>query len=299
MRPPPIPAQLNALLSLALLALMPAAQALAARASSPLGWGLWALCFGALMMPLNGLIHEAEHRMLHPRPVVNELLGAALSALFPSALSFTRHTHLGHHKRNRSDDELFDQYYPHERRWRKALSFYSLYLGLFWLVVPLGCLAVACVPRGAWRRLGGRAGRAMVEGLPARLLGRVRLECALGGAAQWALCWGLGGSLGSWLGVYAVAGVVWSSQQGLVHAGTRRHVVEGARDLRLPRAVEGLFLSWNLHLTHHRHPRVPWVHLSSLSAPEGRAPYVLTAARFWRGPTPCGEPPPGGGGGEG
>ena len=286
-----IPAALNALLSLTLLALMPAAQALAARAATPLGWWLWALCFGALMMPLNGLIHEAEHRMLHARPALNELLGVALSALFPSALSFTRHTHLGHHKRNRSDEELFDQYAPHEKR-QKFVSFYALYLGLFWLLVPLGSLAVSCVPGGAWRRLGGRAGRAMVEGLPARLLGRVRLECALAAAAQGAMCWGLGLPLSSWLGVYAVAGVVWSSQQGLVHAGTRMHVVEGARDLLLPRALEGLFLSWNLHLTHHRHPRAPWVHLSSLSAREGREPYMPTALRFWRGPTPCREPAP-------
>ena len=254
---------------------------------------LYALGFALLILPLNGLIHEAEHRMLCRHHKLNEYTGRLISAFFPSSLYFTRHTHLGHHKRNRSDDELFDQYYPEESRWFKSLSFYSLYLGLFWIVIPLGSLAVAVLPSSLWQVMGGQSGQAMVARLPHHLIKKIRVDGLLILLVHSGMISLLDLSFSSWLILYLLAGLLWSSQQGLVHAGTKRHVIEGARDLNLPFPFQALFLSWNLHLTHHRHPSVPWLYLDQIATPKTeRSPYFETNVRFWRGPTLCVEPPP-------
>ncbi len=50
--------------------------------------------------------------MFHARRAFNDLFGRVLSAFFPTAFRFQQICHLGHHRRNRSEAEMFDYYRP-------------------------------------------------------------------------------------------------------------------------------------------------------------------------------------------
>jgi fatty acid desaturase len=70
------------------------------------------------------------------------------------------------------------------------------------------------------------------------------------------------------------------------HFGTTRHVLEGARNLRIWEPLDRLWLNHNWHLTHHKHPTVPWIHLPRLGSRENpdRGFLPLHYLRMWRGP---------------
>ena len=66
------------------------------------------VAFAVVMNSVYATIHEAEHRMLFSDRRVNEAVGVLLALLFPAPFHLLRQGHLGHHLRNRSDDEAFD-----------------------------------------------------------------------------------------------------------------------------------------------------------------------------------------------
>ena len=58
--------------------------------------------------------------------------------MFPTSFSMQRTAHLGHHARNRTDQELYDYYLPHESRLVRNLWLYAgNLLGLYWFCIPL------------------------------------------------------------------------------------------------------------------------------------------------------------------
>ncbi len=83
-------------------------------------------------------------------------------------------------------------------------------------------------------------------------------------------------SLVGWLACYWAFGLNWSSVQYSDHAGSPRHVIEGAWNLRLWPGARWAFLNYNFHLAHHREPNVPWVHLPRRVRPDDASP------SFWR-----------------
>ena len=86
--------------------------------------------FAALMIPVYSLIHEAEHNMLHPRPIWNAVLGRWLCALFVVSYTFLTHCHLRHHNKNRTDIEMWDLYREGQSKWRRRLNLYLMMSGL-------------------------------------------------------------------------------------------------------------------------------------------------------------------------
>jgi len=64
--------------------------------------------FGLLMNSVYAIIHEADHRMLFNDKRLNDAGGMLMSLFFPAPFHLLRQGHLGHHLRNRSDDEAFD-----------------------------------------------------------------------------------------------------------------------------------------------------------------------------------------------
>src|SRR3954471_13333621 len=76
-------------------------------------WIILTLCvaFGILMNSVYAIIHEAEHAMLFPNRVANEFTGVLMALFFPAPFHLLRQGHIGHHLRNRSDDEAFDLYF--------------------------------------------------------------------------------------------------------------------------------------------------------------------------------------------
>jgi fatty acid desaturase len=107
---------------------------------------LLAVGFGIVGNSVYSIIHEAEHRILHPNPKLNDVLGAGMALLFPAAFHLIRQGHIGHHLRNRSDDEAFDFYFYGEQPILKWLQLYGILTGLYWATVVLSNFIVLICP---------------------------------------------------------------------------------------------------------------------------------------------------------
>lgn len=283
----PIPSGLN----LALTTLVLGGQLLALAAATHVGgWGataLAALVYGTLGQPAFALLHEAEHGKLHTNPRVNEALGVVLGAMFPGSFSILRAAHLLHHRRNRAEEEMIDLYRPGERL-KKTLSYYALLSGLIWLGSPLLALAlcVAPWPKTAAAAEGPRNIRlaeflTFLEGVrPWSARAEVAVAVGLWAGLAWALSLSLWPTLAC-LGAFAT---LWASQQYVYHVRTPLHLVEGAFDLAMPRWMSLFYLRFNYHLTHHRQPMVPWLHLPAVAEEPPWRPYGLTWLRSWAPP---------------
>lgn len=266
--------------------------------STSRGWFvLFMACvlFSHLMLLVYSLIHQAQHGVLHPDRRINHGLGVALSFLFPASFSMIRTTHQGHHLRNRTDYEMFDLYYASDFKPMKFAQFYSILIGLFWPIVPLGGVVAAISPRifslGPFRRALSTS----------YLLGDVRGEQAwairfevLGNLLFFALLFRifhLRWEAVAWM--YAAFAFNWSTRQYVSHAFTKRDVTDGALNLRTNRWMSALLLHGEWDLNHHRYPTVPWIHLPRI-APTGepRVSYWKQYLAQWGGPRPCVEAAP-------
>ena len=291
----PIPRALNLALAVAAPA---AALGLLVFASRTPSWG-WriaaALAFSYVNNTIFSLLHEAVHGHFHPSRRINEAAGRFLAAFFPTGLGFQRVCHLGHHRRNRSDVEVFDYILPGESRLLKTLQWYGILTGIYWLTPPLGCLLYLLWP-GAFRLparyRGSRffrqtSAEAMLSGFESAPERTLRLEILFSFALQAAFIGSLSLTPAGWLTCYAAFALNWSSLQYADHAFTERHVHDGAWNLRVNRLVQYLFLNYHHHKAHHQNPQVPWLHLPDyVDFKEERPAYLRIWLRMWKGPQP-------------
>ncbi len=249
---------------------------------------LLALGFGVLMNSVYAVIHEAEHRMLFADRRANDATGMLMAAFFPAPFHLLRQGHIGHHLRNRSDDEAFDLYFDGEHPVWKHLQLYGILTGLYWLVTVLANLAVLTFPHALRRDTFefDRPSAAFMEALNPRYLPLIQIEAVLTIALHVAIVWSLKIPLLNYLAMYAGFGASWSAMQYVHHFGTTRHVLEGARNLWIWGPLDRVWLNHNWHLTHHKHPTVPWIHLRRMGNGENpdRGFLPLYYARMWRGP---------------
>lgn len=285
----PIPAALNLAIAAIQLAGMLGLLWWVSHASSVFGlvFGLAAFCL--LGQSLFSLIHEAEHDKLHPDPRVNVAVGVLLSALFPGSFSILRAGHLTHHGRNRTDAELIDYFRPHEGRWRKTFKYYTVFLGTIWAgIVALSVLV--CFLPGRFFRLPEDHERGADVATYLSFLAEVKRWRVRAETAFVILFWGAMSHLLDlgWqaLAAYGLFGVIWGSQQFIFHVRTPMHLVEGSWDLRVWPIFGWPLLHFNYHLTHHRHPRQPWIYLPELAEERPWRPYMLTWARLFLPPRP-------------
>jgi len=269
---------------------------LAAQARSAGSLIIWALAFAVNMIPIYSLIHEAEHRMLLPNPRWNDRCGRWLCALFIVSFTFFKHCHLRHHKKNRTDIEMWDMYSEHQprgaRRWNLYLMLSGFGYFLIWLSVVLFAVAPAAIYRGLFQRHTEIAGFLTGSDQP-RKLRAIRRECWGVLAFQAAILVWLRFNVGAWLAVFAIHGFVWSSQNYVNHAYSRRDIINGAHNLRVPAWLKPIYLNFNLHLAHHQNPHVPWVHLPALVEPGShRMSFFYNYLRLWGGPRLTREPNP-------
>lgn len=287
-----IPDRLNTVLTVGVVSSLVGLLWLGARVER--GWPL-ALCVGAFSLLFQtqfALLHEATHLKLHSNPRWNRVLGVACGVLFPISASMLSITHWSHHLKNRSDQEMFDLYYPHESRRKKALAWYGMLLGLwFWVIPP--CMVLLLVAPGVFRRASERLRIAEAIFHHEEIsVGRMRAELLLCALVLGGVTWLSGLSLARLVLFYAVAGAVWSGTNYLEHSYAPRHVIEGAFNLRAP-LYGWLNLHRELDLNHHRHPDVPWIHLPALSPPgERRRAYLRHYLSQWLGPRPTAAPGP-------
>lgn len=289
----PIPGALNLVLAAAAPAMALGLLVFASRTPS-WGWRIAAaIAFSYVNNTIFSLLHDAVHGNFHPNRTVNETAGRLMAAFFPTGLGFQRICHLGHHRRNRTDAEVFDYILPGENRLLKTVQWYGILTGLYWLLPPFGCLLYLLWP-GFFhlperlrdtRFFRQTSAAAMVSGFENAPRRTIRLEILFSLAFQLAIIRLLGLTPAGWLTCYAAFGFNWSALQYADHAFSERDVHDGAWNLRVNRLVQYLFLNYHHHKAHHRNPRIPWIHLPKhVDFSEERPAFLSVWLRMWRGP---------------
>ncbi|MBI1766568.1 MAG: fatty acid desaturase [Acidobacteria bacterium] len=253
-------------------------------------WALAALAcgFALLMVGVYSIIHEAEHGMLFTNARANLAGGVVMAAFFPVQFHLLRQGHLGHHLRNRSDDEAFDLWFEGEAPLWKWTQWIGILTGLFYLIIVLGNLAVLLLPFVFKRRWFAfdRPSAAFMEALNPKYRRLIQLEalgvCVLHGL----IVWWMQIPLAHYLVIYGVFGALWSGLQYLHHYATERHITRGARNVWLWWPLDKLWLNHNWHRVHHEHPTVSWLHLEKLgrAAGDDRVFLPWVYLRMWAGP---------------
>ncbi len=246
------------------------------------------LGYGLVMNSAYAMLHEAEHGILHSNRKINAMVGVILALFFPAPFHLIRQGHLGHHLRNRSDDEAFDFYFDGENPLWKKMQLYGILTGFFWLVILLGNLLVILWP---WylqpRKLSlDRPTEAFLQSLNRAFLPLVWMESVMVIALHAALIWWWDIPFWHWFATLAGFGIMWSAMQYVHHFGTNRDVKNGALNLRTWQWLDVFWLHHNWHLRHHQHPTIPWIHLPSIEQGETEdRPSLFRAYRkMWRGP---------------
>lgn len=295
-----IPGTLNIVLAVAAYVIAAYLLWLASHAAS--GWvvAAAAIAFSYVNNTIFSLLHEAVHGNFHPRRMVNDAFGIVGAALFPTGFLFQRTVHFGHHRRNRTDDELFDYYNPpRDSRFVTWFRLYCLLTGFFWTSAPLGCAIYVFTGPFFYSRVFREViarwygFEPMVADL-ARVPGsRMRLEILFTAAFQAALIVLLDLTLLGWCACYGAFALNWCALQYTDHAYTARDIRNGASNLRVNRLMQWIFLNYHHHLAHHQNPTVPWIHLPKLVDFSAQRPSFLgTYLRLWLGPRHTSEPPP-------
>ena len=272
-----MPSRLNACLVALVLGIQAGLLLLASHCPS---WQLLVITplFAMLFLTNYALMHESSHGALHHRPWANRLLGILTGWTFPTSATMMRVTHIVHHRCNRTDHELFDGYYPGDRRWLKILQWYSILTGLFYLIIPLGPLVIAVgrplLLTGPFKA--ARSSSVLFDDFTAGELWLVRGEVVVlaalyiaafvTGVLQW----------GPTLLLFAAGGINWSTRQYVTHAWSRRDVIHGAHNLKAGPLMRAILLNGNWDLVHHQHPMASWTELPRL------APTSLPPIGFWR-----------------
>jgi fatty acid desaturase len=284
----PIPWRLNLLIVAAQVTTAAVVFWLASAASAWWQLGLLAIGFAILGNSIYASMHEAEHGILLPWRRWNNALGAFLGLFFPAPFHMLRQGHLGHHYRNRSDDEAFDLYFDGDNPVWKWLQLYGILSGFFWLTIVLSNVCLLVLPTTALRRLLGfdRPSAACWDSFNPRYWRLIRCEAAAAIAFHALVVWSFGIPLASYAIVYFGFGLSWSAMQYVHHFGTERDVVNGARNLWLLAPVDAIWLHHNWHHTHHQQPTVPWIYLPELSRCQKTPRQFLLwhYLRMWRGP---------------
>ncbi len=256
------------------------------------GWPLALLClaYGLLMNSAYAMLHEAEHQILHPNRMLNDTAGALLALFFPAPFHLIRQGHLGHHLRNRSDDEVFDFYFEEENAFWKHLQFYGVLTGLFYITVAFSCvLGLVCPwifqPSKASSFGMDRATESLFASLNERYLLWIWIESLLACLLHGSLM--IYFKIPMWKYAFVLFGFggLWSAMQYVHHYGAVRDVLEGAKNLKTFGLLDLLWLNHNWHLRHHQNPTLPWVYLPLAGdRKEARENLFLAYLKMWKGP---------------
>lgn len=282
----PIPARLNLAIAATVCVTSATLLIVAGRVESL--WALIGLAAGYAIAMNTGyaIIHEAEHDVLHPNKRVNDLVGAVVSLFFPASYHLRRFGHLGHHLRNRSDDEAFDLYFEEDNRIWKHVQLYGILTGLFWLVVFLSNFAAAINPRLLCKKVAfDRPTLALQETFNPQHFALIRIEAIAAIGLHATILFLFTIPFWKYFVVISGFGFLWSTFQYLHHFGSVRDVQRGAWNVRVWRVFDALWLNHQWHLNHHLHPTVPWIYLPELTPEDGAPlPFWKVYLPMWRGP---------------
>ena len=255
---------------------------------------LWAILFSFSNNTLFSLLHEAVHGVMHSDRKWNIWLGRISALFFPTSFTLQQIYHLGHHRRNRTDDEMFDLYYEGDKIWLKKLTIFGIMSGIYWSTAFLSCMIFLFFPYfyQSEKFINSKFNKAfnfdaMVESVAKRKtpITTIRLESLAALCFHLFLIFVLGISFKVWLLCYWFFGINWGSLQYTDHAFTSRNIREGAWNLKAHPIVRWFFLNYHFHQIHHRYPNLPWIHLPKLVIPGDPMPsFFEIYFRLWRGP---------------
>ena len=284
----PIPKRLNLAIAGAHLTLLLGLFWMVGQVESNWAVATLALFYSITMNSAYAMLHEAEHGILQPHPIVNDTVGVLLALFFPAPFHLQRQGHLGHHMRNRSDDEAFDFYFAGDNVVWKYLQLYGILSGFFWLVIALANVLVAVRPALVNLKYASfdRPTTALLQSLNPKYARLMQVEavgtllCHAAISVAWQIpVWRHAALLCSF-------GCVWSAMQYAHHFGTVRDVRKGTRNLKTLWILDKIWLNHNWHLNHHMAPTLPWIYLPNhdVGAECARSSLCLAYLRMWRGP---------------
>ncbi len=282
-----IPARANLAIAAVQLVVLPGILWLAGRIT--MGWELvlLAIAYGVAMNSAYAMLHEAEHNLLHPNSTVNQVAGVLLALFFPAPYHLLRQGHLGHHIRNRSDEDAYDLYFENEPRFWKYMQLYGTLTGMFWALIAATNFVLVVRPSilSARRLDFNRPAYAFLESLNPKYHRLVQMEALAVISLHAGMIWLWNIPLLNYLVVMFGFGFTWSTMQYAHHYGTVRDVRRGAMNLKTFFLLDLVLLNHNWHLNHHMYPTVPWKYLPQLSdAHERRGSLLAAYLREWRGP---------------
>ena len=244
--------------------------------------------FAVVMVPVYSLIHEAEHGIINSNEAVNDFMGRWLSTLFIAPYTFFKHCHLKHHKKNRTDEEMWDLYYEHQDKLKRYGTLYGMMIGIGYFSMWLAVLLYAIAPGLIYTRffyshkeVGG-----FLKGSDRKdKVTKSRWESIVVIIFQVTIFFILDLRFTSWLTLFAMHGFLWSSQNYVNHAFSPRDIINGAHNLKIPVWLKLIYLNFNLHLAHHQNPKIPWLHLPKfINSGKGRISFFRNYLRLWKGP---------------
>ncbi len=283
-----IPGRLNALIVTLQIFVAFTCIVFAAKAATFWQLILIACIFSLLMQGVYGSIHEAVHGILFSNPKANDRTGTLLTMFFPIPFHLLRQGHLNHHRRNRSDDEAFDLWFPDEYVPWKWVQWFGIITGGFYVICVIGNFAVLLAPfllHARWFKF-DRPSQAFMNSLNPRYAWAIRLEALAILAFHPAIIWLLNIPILHYFALFAAFGILWSAMQYVHHYDTPRHITQGARNLFVWAPIDKLWLNHNWHKAHHEHPTVSWLYLEEIGKRSGDPPGFLPFAyiRMWAGP---------------
>jgi len=263
------------------------------------GWllALSAFAFAFAGLTNYALIHEACHSSLNNNESINRFMGMVAGWLFPVSFSFLKITHVVHHIHNRTDHEMFDYYYPDDNLFIKYSQWYSILIGIYPPIIPLGSVLMALTPWLFWLKPWQTAKSSSIifnkALFPARVLWQIRMEVALGIVFWWTLSEVLDLDMVSVAILYAAYWFNWSTRQYVTHAFSSRDVVQGAYNLKVSRMMSWIFLNGHWDLVHHNLPKARWQQLPDLGKKSSSSiAYWPQYFKQWTGPKANFEPAP-------
>jgi len=248
---------------------------------------LLAVAYGLVMNTGYALCHEAEHDIFHRNPKINDIAGIIATLFFPASFHLRRQGHLGHHLRNRTDDEAFDLYFEGENPLWKHVQFYGILTGLFWLMIVFSNFIAVINPKWLARKTNwDRPTAALQETLNPTSFAWIRFEALLVLLLHGSMIYFFKIPVTHYLAVLCGFGFLWSTLQYIHHYGAVRDVHKGAWNVRTWPIFDWIWLNHHWHLNHHLYPTVSWIYLPGLQ-PDGAAaqvPFWKAYFRQWRGP---------------
>ena len=257
------------------------------------------IAFAALGNTNYSLLHESIHGIYHSNKLVNHISGIIASGYFPTSFTFHRICHLGHHRRNRTQVEIFDYYLDKKDRFLKMYQLYSLISGFYWLSIPVGCLLFLFFnpffrsPFFIDKITKPMGLKPMVSDVTKGPVILICMEILYSVLFQISMILILNLSFYGYAGSYLFFALAWCSIQYANHAWSVRDIRNGAWNLKVKTITQYFFLNYHLHKAHHQYPKIPWIHLSDfVDKNENRPGFFRNYLKLWAGPRFNNEPEP-------